>query len=193
VSNFEPSALIDDMETLFPERIPPDQIKAIHKSSVEGVDRLVSTDVRFFIIGSYDEPQKSRLQTVRRLLSIPDRDEAFTLEEIDPEVDVWENFYVKFRIFRMRADYVIGVFEDNDGGHELEVGDADLSKTYVLKRDYRSISVDDDVEYEKYDAMLGTLFDLLDRRKQLITWETKRELLEGAAILSAELGHGSRP
>ena len=62
------------------------------------------------------------------------------------------------------SDYVIGVFEDNDGGHELELGEGNLSTTYILKRDYSNASIDNDVEYEKYDAMLGTLFFYLIHR-----------------------------
>ncbi|MFL9603559.1 hypothetical protein ACKC5Q_23090, partial [Aeromonas dhakensis] len=89
------------------------------------------------------------------------------LEEIDPGVDGWRNFYVKFRVLLSRVDHIVAVIEDNDGGHELELGEADLSDVYVLKRDYTGPSIDNDIEYEKYDAMLGTLCDLLSERGRL--------------------------
>ncbi len=145
------------------------------------------------MVGSYNDPEQRRLTAVEQILSVPDCDEAFRLDEIDPEEEVWENFYVKFRVLLRRTDCLIAVFENNDGGHELEIGEASIGDTYVLKRDYESISVDHDVEYAKYDAMLGTLFDFLDEHDRLVEWETKRELYAGAAELSARLGHGEPP
>lgn len=82
------------------------------------------------------------------------------------------------------SDYVIGVFEDNDGGHELELGEADLSTTYLLKRDYSHVSIDNDVEYEKYDAMLGTLFEMINDREHLIAWTSEGELHEAIEEIS---------
>jgi hypothetical protein len=96
-------------------------------------------------------------------------------------------------VFLLRADHVVAVFESNDGGHELEIGEVDLDRVHVLKRDYESVSVDHDLEYAKYDAMLGTLFDLLDRRDRLHEWKTKREFYAAAAELSATVGNGHPP
>lgn len=74
---------------------------------------------------------------------------------------------VKFRYTTATTDFNVLVAEDNDGGHELELGEATLSETYVAERDYRHASVNKDLEYEKYDAMIGTLFKLMDRRGHL--------------------------
>ncbi len=193
MTSFDDTALIDDMDSLYPDGTPPEVITAVLRSSLDELDRLRTARNNFFVLGSYDEPEKQRLDALCRVLSVPEGDEPFTLEEIDPGVDVWENFYVKFRVFLLRTDHVVAVFESNDGGHELEIGEVDLDRVHVLKRDYESVSVDHDLEYAKYDAMLGTLFDLLDRRDRLHEWETKREFYAAAAELSATVGNGHPP
>lgn len=188
--NFDVTSLVEDMDSLYPNGTPPETITALHRSSLDELDRLRTAENSFFVLGSYDEPEKRRLRALCQILSVPDGDEPFTLEAIDPDVDVWENFYVKFRVFLLRADHVVAVFESNDGGHELEIGEVDLDQVHVLKRSYESVSVDHDLEYAKYDAMLGTLFDLLDRRGRLHEWETKREFYETAGRISEVLGDG---
>lgn len=190
MGRFDTPALVDDMDSLFPDGTPPGVLSSLHRKKLDELDRLRTAQIIFFVLGSYDEPEKHRLTALGQILSEPSADEAFTLEEIDPEIDVWENFYVKFRLFLLRADHVVAVFESNDGGHELEIGEVDLDRIHVLKRDYESVSVDHDVEYAKYDAMLATLFDLLDRRGRLHEWESKHEFYEAAADLSATLGNG---
>lgn len=165
--SFSRTSIVDDVAFLLGGELPPDVVKRIHVNALSELDRLARAERIFLVIGSYAEPMKSRVETVREQLSKPPGDEAFVLDEIDPDVDVWENFYVKFRVFLVRAQYVVGVFEDNDGGHELEIGEVNLSTTVVLKRDYHPASIKDDVERAKYDAMLATLFDLLDRRGRL--------------------------
>lgn len=190
MSRFDTPALVDDMDSLFPDGTPPGVLSSLHRNELDELERLRTAQNVFFVLGSYDEPEKYRLTALGQILSEPPADEAFTLEEVDPEVDVWENFYVKFCLFLLRADHVVTVFESNDGGHELEIGEVDLDRVHVLKRDYESVSVDHDVEYAKYDAMLATLFDLLDRRDRLHEWETKHEFYEAAIELSEALGNG---
>lgn len=193
MSRFDTPALVDDMDALFPDGTPPGVLSSLHRNELDELDRLRAAQNVFFVLGSYDDPEKHRLTALGQILSEPSADEAFTLEEIDPGVDVWENFYVKFRVFLLRTDHVVAVFESNDGGHELEIGEVDLDRVHVLKRDYESVSVDHDLEYAKYDAMLGTLFDLLDRRDRLHEWETKREFYAAAAELSTTVGNGHPP
>lgn len=148
VAGFDPSTLGRDRDESYPDGIPPAVLNRLHRESLDELDRLARADVRFFVIESYHDPQKDRVERVRNLLSDPESDEAFTLEEIDPAVDVWENSHVNFRLFLLRSDYLVGVFEDNDGGHELEIGETALSDVYVLKRTYESVSIQHDVEYE---------------------------------------------
>lgn len=182
---FAASSLIENTAFYLGSIDSYEQAKAIHKASKRDLARYMRADTVLFVIGNYDDPQKARLEGVRDQLSeIRAGDEAFILEDIDPEIDAWENFYVKFRVLLEGSDYVIGMFEDNDGGHELELGEADLSSTYVLKRDYGQASIDDDVEYEKYDAMLGTLFEMMDNRGHLLTWTSEVELTDAVTRLS---------
>lgn len=190
---FEEVAIARDAAFLFGGELPPEVAKRIHSESLRELDRLARAETVCFVIGSYATRKKDRVEAVREGLSNQPAVEAFLLEEIDPDVDVWTNFYVKFRVFLARCHYVVGVFEDNDGGHELEIGEADLSSTFVLKRDYREASIDDDLEYEKYDAMLAMLFDLLDRRGHLRRWTTEAELAEETRRLGDILGNSTSP
>lgn len=108
------------------------------------------------------------------------------LEDLDPDNDDWRNFYVKFRYTMATTDFTVLVAESSDGGHELELGDATLSETYVAKRDYRHASIDKDLEYEKYDAMMGTLCKLMDRRGHLFAWRTSDEFQDALEQISTE-------
>jgi len=190
-SPFGEDAIARDAAFLFGGELPPEVAKRIHTECLRELDRLARAETVVFVIGSYAERKKGRVEAVRDRLSSRSGAEAFLLDEIDPDVDVWE--YVKFRVYLARCHYVVGVFEDNDGGHELEIGEADLSTTFVLERDYREASIDDDVEFEKYDAMLATLFDLLDRRGHLSCWTTEAELAEETRRLGARLGNATPP
>lgn len=186
---FNDSEIIEDMAFLFDGGLPPEIVTRLHRESLPDLERLVSAETLYFVVGSYSEPQKIRLNDVCEWLSNPKSDEAFMLDEIDPDIDVWENFYVKFRVFLTRCHHVVGVFEDNNGGHELEIGEADISNTYILKRDYTKTSVNNDVEHDKFDAMLGTFFNLLDNRGHLYRWTSIDELKEQTEKLSANLRH----
>ena len=148
---------------------------------------------RYLILGSYDMPQSDRAGPKDRLVEAQDcledldqRCTAVLLEDLDPDNDDWRNFYVKFRYTMATTDFTVLVAEDNDGGHELELGEATLSETYVAKRDYRHASVDKDLEYEKYDAMISTLFKLMDRRGHLFEWRTPAEFRDAIEQISTE-------
>ena len=62
------------------------------------------------------------------------------------------------------------VAEDNDGSHELEIGEAPLADTYISKRDYEQLPIDQDIEWGKYDAMVGKLFEVRDKNDCLYEW-----------------------
>jgi hypothetical protein len=148
---------------------------------------------RYLVLGSYDTTQSDRAGPKDRLVEAQNRLEeldpqstAVLLEDLDPDSDDWRNFYVKFRYTMVTTDFNVLVAEDNDGGHELELGEATLSETYVAKRDYRHASVDKDIEYEKYDAMIATLFKLMDRRGHLFEWRTPAEFRDAIEQISTE-------
>ena len=110
---------------------------------------------------------------------------AILLDDLDPESDDWENFYLKFRYTLTLIDFPVLIAEDNDGGHELELGELPLPETYVAKRNYEDFSIDHDLEREKYDAMIAKLFELLERNDRLFTW-TDRDSFEHAVRAIAE-------
>lgn len=93
---------------------------------------------------------------------------------------------LKFRYTLIGTDYVLLVAEDNDGGHELELGEVPLPDTYAFKRDYEGISIESDVEYEKFDAMMSTLFDTMEENGQLKRWNTMEELPDAVDEVAAE-------
>lgn len=144
---------------------------------------------RYFVLGNYDEPQKERLQRTSRLLECHDPGSvAVMLDEIEPGDDCWENFYLKFRYVLSMTDYVVVVAEDNDGGHELELGEVPLADTFVVKRDYSAASIDDDLEREKYDAMMAKLCELLARNGRLFEWDSTNSFAEAVETVATKTG-----
>jgi len=169
------SEIIEDMQAIRDEGLTPDQFTEISRVVARDFDHYADADTLYFVIGNYDEEhgQKDRvLDTRDRLTAARPNTAAFILEEIDPEDEAWENWYVKFRVLLRRATHVVGVFEDNDGGHELEAGEVNNTDLYVLKRDYYTADGEEDTatEHAKFDGMLAKLFAHLDRRDQLYRW-----------------------
>ena len=85
-------------------------------------------------------------------------------------------------------DYVVVVMEDNDGGHELELGEVPLADTFVVKRDYSPASIERDLEREKYDAMLLKLYEFLTNSGQLYEWNSVESLSEAVKSIADETG-----
>ncbi|MCU4925115.1 hypothetical protein OB905_03815 [Halobacteria archaeon AArc-dxtr1] len=169
--------LLSDMQDVRDAGLTPAQFTEISRVVARDCERLGRAEVLYFVIGSYDETdgRKDRVIETRDRLSMSRPDtEAFVLEEIDPADEAWENWYVKFRVFLRRATHVVAVFEDNDGGHELEAGEVDNDDLLVLKRDYYAAdgSRDREREHDRFDGMLAKLFDHLERRGQLYRWTT---------------------
>jgi hypothetical protein len=136
----------------------------------------------YLILGSYNEHSsgregpKDRLINAKKILDgIQYSSFAILLEEIDPNNTRWTNWYLKFQFTLLSTDYNVLIAEDNDGGHELELGEIPLQETYVAKRDYTHASLDNDIEYQKFDGMMATLFDFLDRAGHLYRWQDKTE------------------
>lgn len=174
-----PERLIKDSEAYLNDQLTPEAIERLMDAAL--TDELLRdfgySDVAYLVIGNFDDPQKARLHSVRDELA--DRGSshfAFLLDEIGEQA--WENFVVKFKIFADRVDFVVGVFEDNEGGHELELAELDREryqrKTRVFKEEYLSVAA----ERDAYDAMLAHLFEIMENRGQLHRWETEEELLE---------------
>lgn len=170
------TAVIEDMEDIIEGGLTTDQFTKISQEVAKDAVRLGEAEPLYFVIGNYSfgRGQKHRVMDVRHELSITEEaPEAFILEDIDPDDEAWENWYTKFLIFKRRADFVVGVFEDNDGGHELEAGEVDNSDLYILKRDYYHPGGGRDTEQEhaRFDGMLAMLFRYLEQRDQLYRWD----------------------
>lgn len=141
---------------------------------------------RYFVLGSYDEKPRRRLEVAKeRLPQYNPNAIALILDDLDIESDGYTNFYLKFRLVEALCDYNVLVAESNDGGHELELGEIPLSKTYVAKRDYESLSIDHDLEWSKYDAMMGKLFVLLEANDQLAEWTTMEEFDHALRVIAS--------
>lgn len=198
--SFDGQEVLDDTLS-FLGSLPPGQIAAMRDVVYGDLDQFADAETTYFVLGNYDEYKKGRVESVRDALT--DRAAgrvAFTLEDVDPDVDVWRNFYVKFRVFARRADHVVLVAEDNDGGHEPELGEVDLKRLYVLKRDYDGASLDPpaagqgsaadpafgDLDYERFDATMLTLFVHLDDEGRLFTWASENELASAVDRVIAE-------
>lgn len=168
----------------------------IHDAATKRFQELdataAATQTRYFVLGSYVSFEDrrgptDRLEDVRNAVTqhaLPAS--AFLLADLDETNESWSNFYLKFRYAAIGTDYVLLVAEDTDGGHELELGSVRLADIYVFKRDYAEIAIENDIEYEKFDAMMGTLFDVLDENDRLERWNTADQLLERVEDVIAE-------
>lgn len=99
------------------------------------------------VVGSYDDGERERLETVRDRL--PDRYEAFLMSEVE---EVWTHWTAKFKLLVANTELVVGVYEHSDGGHAWEAGYLEgrhRDRTVVLKRAYP----DRDPVAEPFDAM----------------------------------------
>ena len=100
------------------------------------------------------------------------------MEEID---EAWGNeFITKFRILADRVDYIVGVFEDDAGGHANESGiivtDPYRSRTYILKRAYETEAE----ERTAYNAMQANIFTIIKGTGGLYGWTDRFELVDQA-------------
>lgn len=177
---------LDDADFLF-DGFSGEKVQQFHNAAVAlftELDDYTGTDTRYFILGNYEtnsdrEAPKDRLTAVRDRINETASARAFLLDDLDETNERWANFYLKFRYTLVGTDYVLLVAEDNDGGHELELGEVPLTDTFILKRDYRDASIDSDIEYEKFDAMIGTLFETMTENNRVTVWTTTPELLAG--------------
>lgn len=161
--------LIDDTLT-YAERdeddLSIDEYRSLRRALHTDVLDVIAADRSFFVLGSYNDEEKERLEeTVERLYN---EGHAFIL---DDTLEAWENWTTQFKIYADRATHIVGVFEHADGGHEWEAGYLDhepyRAKTYVLKRRYPSVAPKE----EPFDGMMAHYMLLVDRREQLFEWD----------------------
>ncbi|MFC6723093.1 hypothetical protein ACFQE1_01535 [Halobium palmae] len=180
---------LDDSEYLFSDRTI-EEIGDTHTliaSLTETLSGLTNPEnTRYFIIGSYKERPMKRLRTAQTVLPKKNQDAvAVLLSDLNVEDDGYHNFYIKFRVVEALTDYAVLIAEDNDGGHELELGELSLESTYVAKRDYEHASIDHDLERQKYDAMIAKLFEVLEVNDQLFTWTSIDEFNDALSEIAS--------
>ncbi|HZD42567.1 MAG TPA: hypothetical protein VE134_00775, partial [Methanomicrobiales archaeon] len=164
------------------DSLSPDEYYQIKQllNEPDQLNRISTSSVSYLILGNYDDDgdfsKKDRLKLVR--LALNERDPgayAFLMEEID---EAWGNeFITKFRILADRVDYIVGVFEDDAGGHANESGivvtEPYRSRTFILKREYET----KEKERAAYNAMQANIFTILDRTGGLALWTDRFELV----------------
>jgi len=121
------------------ETLTPERAEAIQTAMHEDLGRFITT-TSYFVLGSYGEDERPRLETVRDLLvsdieaSTPDEEvEAFLMDDI---LDVSEFFTSKFKLLASYADHIVGVYEHSQGGHAWEAG---LHRSARLPRSNASV------------------------------------------------------
>jgi hypothetical protein len=140
---------------------------------------------KIFVLGSYDEDEKTQLEFVQRILNClyrvqgSSRARVYLMEEI-PGEEIWINLDIKFRLLASVADHLVGVTEHDRGGFMFEQGIIATNKdfrhkTLLLKREYPTI----EEEHEHYSAMQSVgLFENLDNQGRIFRWQTPPDLIE---------------
>lgn len=184
-SHIQGTPRIEDADFIYSGLTGP-EVQAIHDNALSLFTELelkTISDTIYFILGSYDTPAgdrdgpKDRLEDTRDNINESSLlASAILLDDLDETNEHWSNFYLKFRYTLIGTDYTLLIAEDNNGGHELELGEVPLETTFIFKRDYTTLAIDSDLEYEKYDAMMATLFAIMNENNHLDTWTTPAEL-----------------
>jgi len=172
-------------EYLHETSLTPSEYEAL-KQSIAELSPIFTTEAAYFVLGSYGRPEIHRLQLVKDRLNRRADTYAFLMVDIRSE---WVNTYLKFRILADYTDFIVGVVEHDQGGFLIEQGyftvlEEYFSKTYVLKREYESVSPDEvdtgvNLEYP-YSGMQTAIFDMLADVDRLYSWTTEEELIECA-------------
>ncbi|WP_435156654.1 hypothetical protein [Haladaptatus sp. DFWS20] len=148
-----------------------DQYRRITRALDNDLERFLLSNRTFFVLGSYGNRERERLTAVKNRLN---RDGyAFLMDDM-PEA--WEFWTTKFKVLANRADYIVGVYEHADGGHEWEAGYLDheeyREKMHVLKREY--VDLDDPTE-EPFDGMFAHFVQLLNRLGRVGFWDGRTD------------------
>lgn len=195
-SHLSDGPVIEDSAFIF-SGFSQSEVTEIHKAITNLHDEMDERDNggnKYLVLGNYEEKQKQRLEQTCDLLSyFNPQSYPFLLDYLDVENADWDNFYLKFRYAEDYSDYCVLVAEDNDGGHELEVGEVPLSELYILKRDYEMTSINHDIEREKFDAMIGTMFEMMAENDRLVPWRDRYSFATGVRWIANQTTSDSDP
>lgn len=170
----------------FRDSIPPEEFEALIELSSELVNPGVY-DTQCFVIGSYDPGEKSRLEHVKQEVnSWPGgTHRAYLMDEFPDGVHP----IIEFQLIADYSDTIIGVFEHDEGGFQLELGMFILFDKYreqfsLLKRTYAT----EEEEHENYNWMLSRgAFSLLDYYDSIQEWQTQDEFENEVDALLTDL------
>ncbi|WP_227378898.1 hypothetical protein [Haladaptatus halobius] len=144
-----------------------EQYRKINRALDSDLETFLLSGRSFFVLGSYGESERDRLTAVKNRLNQDGH--AFIMGDV-PEA--WEFWTTKFKVLANRADYIVGVYEHADGGHEWEAGYLDheeyREKIRVLKRNYVDL---DDPTAEPFHGMFSHFIQLLNRLDRVFFWE----------------------
>ncbi|WP_247730020.1 hypothetical protein [Halovivax limisalsi] len=159
--------LIDDTRRYSDrDELEIEEYRSLTRALNEDVHDVIVADRSFFVLGSYNDEEKTRLERARDRLF--NEGHAFLM---DDTYAAWEYWTTQFKIYADRATHIVGIYEHTDGGHEWEAGYLDhteyRSKTYILKRRYPEL----DPREEPFDGMMAHYMLLASRRDQLIEWD----------------------
>lgn len=93
----------------------PDEYERLKTAVHDDILPLVRSERSFFILGSYDDAERTRLRSVEDRLD--EEGHAFLMLDT---TEAWDYWTTQFKILATRATYIVGVYEHADGGHEWE-------------------------------------------------------------------------
>lgn len=133
----------------------------------------------FLILGSFEEGDRERVETVRDIIGGNQDCEAVMMDEFSDVPAPRDGLagHEKFCLLCEYVDHIVGVCEHARGGFLIEQAiivliDEIGEKSHILKRLYS-----DDTEHEKYSWMQSSgVFLPFVRRGNLYEWETEDEL-----------------
>lgn len=155
------------------EELTPEALEEIQTSMHEELGRFIYGTTHF-VLGSYGEAERPRLETVKTVLE-GEEHTAFLMDEIH---DVTEFFTSKFKLLVSYADHVVGVYEHSKGGHAWEAGYVDQPdyrrRTHLSYRTYET----DEEQFEAYDGMFAHYLLSMGRVDRVESWRTTEELVD---------------
>lgn len=156
-------------------RLTPKERQSVLQLSREISELYLQNNRLIFVLGSYEEEKKSRLDEFCELVKEETvrQDTAKLMDEFLDDDDK-ENTELqgnqKFKIIANQADVIVGIAEDDVGGFVFEQGilvenQHLLDRTYLLRRDYGERR-----NQKEYSWMQDSFFNELERRGQVYDW-----------------------
>lgn len=139
---------------------------------------ITDADRAYFLLGSYGEEAKDRLQRVKSQLNDRSNAYAFLMDDV---ARPWEQSYAKFRLLGDLTDCIVGIAEHRCGGFLVEQGyftaiEPYFQRTYVCKLAYPNDGIREPEHEYPYSWMQEGVFDLLDAEQRLFVWENEETL-----------------